>query len=63
MISIRADFNSSIESLALREEAAHARSRIWDKNPEATFNLDGKILTKPSGTLDYERENLKPFND
>jgi len=50
---------SSMESLALREEAAHARSRIWEIIPEATFNLDGKILTKPSGSKKSAKRKSK----
>ena len=32
---------------------------IWDKNPEATFNLDGKILTKPSGSKKSAKRKSK----
>ena len=60
MLSLRQDFSSDIEKLALREEAPHARGQIWETNPQRLFNLGAKILSKPDGSKKKNKEFKKP---
>ena len=71
MLSLRQDFSSDIEKLALREAAAHARGHIWETNPQRTFyytyivlyKLGAKILSKPDGSKKKNKENKKPAKE